>query len=272
MSIESQIREVAADRLTVDPRVQRNPDPARVRRMADTWDDLMVGVLVVSHRSGFVILDGQPVGQQQESFVVLDGQTRLEAFRLVCSDDRSTSGLLTAQVYEGLSLQEEASIFLRHNDRRAVTPLDRYRIAVTAKEEWALDIRDISERHGWYIIGAEVLHGGRRFGAVGSAEKIYRLDDGISLGRVFDVIDAAWQNPSGAVCLETLHGLGTLFYRHGDRIDSRSLVRRLAKTGFNKFLSGVADRRRAVPGTSLAKASADWTLDLYNAGRRSKLV
>lgn len=262
---EFTIKEIPADQLTVDPRVQREPNPARVRRMADTWDDSMVGVLTVSHRTTAGFSGPKP----PESFVVLDGQTRLEAFRLVCNDDRETSAPLLAQVYEGLTLQEEAEIFLHHNDRRAVAPLDRFRLAVTAKEEWALDIADMTARKGWFAKGMSTGPNARRFAAIGSLEKLYLLDGGVALKQVLDVIDAAWQNPNGAVCTETINGLGLLFYRYGDAVDTRSLVNKLAKLGFNRYLSGVADRRRAMPGTSVSKAAADWVLDLYNSSRRT---
>lgn len=266
------IKEIPADQLIVDPRVQRESNPARVRKMADEWNDAMVGVLVVSHRQGTRAVDflRGGVAAESEQFVVLDGQTRLEAFRLVCNDDSVTAAPLLAQVYEGLTLQEEAEIFLKHNDRRAVAPLDRFRLAVTAKEEWALDIHDIAARHGWFAKGMDKGPNARRFAAVGSLEKLYNLDGGVSLQRTLDVIDAAWENPNGAICTETINGLGLLFHRYGESVDDRSLVHKLAKLGFNRYLSGVSDRRRAMPGTSISKAAADWVLDLYNANRRTK--
>lgn len=265
---EFKIKEIPANRLTVDPRVQREANPTRVRRMADNWDDNMVGVLVVSHRQN---LDLAPLhAPMPEQFVVLDGQTRLEAFRLVCASNLVTSAPLLSQVYEGLTLTEEAQIFLQHNDRRAVTPLDRFRIAVTAREEWALDINDMAARKGWFAKGMSTGPNAHRFAAVGALEKLYLLDGGVSLQRVFDVIDAAWQNPAGSLCPETVGGLGMLFHRYGDKIDTRSLVLKLAKTGFNRFMSGVADRRRVNPGTSVGKAASDWVLDLYNTGRRTQ--
>jgi hypothetical protein len=265
---EFTIEEIPAADLTVDSRVQREPNPARVRRMADTWDDNMVGVLVVSHRTGTNLA---PLHNNlPDQFIVLDGQTRLEAFRLVCNDDRVTSAPLLAQVYRGLTLREEAEIFLKHNDRRAVTPLDRFRIAITAREEWALDISDMAARKGWFAKGMDTGPNGRRYSAIGSLEKLYALDEGASLRRVFDMVDAAWQNPAGAICPEVINGIGLLYYRYGDKVDSRSLVIKLGKVGFNRFMSAVADRRRVNPGTSVSKAASDWIIDLYNSGRRTK--
>jgi len=273
MTLTSEVRDVPADLLTIDPRVQRAVDPRRVKKIADDWDDLMVGVLTVSHRRGFVIVNDQPVGQEREEFIVLDGQTRLEAFRLVCNDDSITTAPLTCQVYGGLTLQEEAQIFLRHNDRRAVTPRDRFRLAVVAGEEWALDIQDIALRTGWYAQSSEKPSPKARvFSAIGAAEKIYLLDEGRSLRKTFDMIDAAWQSPKGAVCSETIFGLGLLFARYEEEIDGRSLVHKLAKLGINKFVSGVSDRRRVNPGMSIRSAASDYVVDLYNVGRRTRRI
>jgi hypothetical protein len=272
MTLTSEVREVPANLLTIDPRVQRASDPRRVKKLADNWDDLMVGVLTVSHRQALVMPIPGNVDVDEE-FVVLDGQTRLEAFRLVCNDDSLTAAPMVCQVFESLTLKEEAQIFLQHNDRRAVTPRDRYRLAVTAGEEWALDIRDIAGRTGWYVQGSEKISPkARLFSAVGAAEKIYRMDEGRSLRKTFDVIDAAWQSPKGAVCSETIFGLGLLYARYEEEINGRSLVQKLAKLGVNKFISGVADRRRANPGMSIQRAASDWTVDLYNVGRRTRRI
>lgn len=269
MATKSDVREVPAYLLTIDPRVQRDSDPRRVKKLADEWNDLMVGVLTVSHRNAGMYTGPKP----PEEYVVLDGQTRLEAFRLVCSDDSVTTAPLTCEVYEGLTLKEEAEIFLKHNDRRAVTPRDRFRLAVTAGEEWALDIRDIAARTGWYVQSSEKPGPGMRiFTAVSAAEKIYQMDEGRSLRKTFDMIDAAWQNPKGAVVSETLYGLGMLYARYEDQVDSRSLVNKLAKLGVNKFISGVADRRRANPGMSVRSAASDYMVDLYNVGRRTRRI
>jgi hypothetical protein len=269
MNTTPEVRNVPANLLTVDPQVQRAPDPARVKRIAENWDDMMAGVLTVSHRRALVMPSPGNV-EVDEEFVVLDGQTRLEAFRLVCNDDGDTTLCLPCQVFTSLTRQEEASIFLQHNDRRAVTPRDRYRLALVAREEWALDIRDIAARVGWFAQGSPKPGSHHTsFSAIGAAEKIYRMDEGVSLRRVFNTVDSAWQRPSGAVCIETLYGLGTLFARYGEEVDSRSLVLKLSKIGVYKFISGVSDRRRVNPGISVSRAAADWTLDMYNAGRRS---
>jgi hypothetical protein len=255
------IRPVPANLLTVDSRVQRVLDPRRVRLVASTWDDLMVGVLTVSHR-----LASDPAPDQ---LVVLDGQTRLAAFRAVCGED--TTAPLNCEVHEGLKLPEEALIFLQHNNRKAVMPVDRFRIALIAEEKWAVNIQGITARHGWYAQGSDIpesLSGrARRFSAVAAAERIYKMDDGMALTRVFETITSAWPNTSGTVVTETLNGLGLMYVRHPE-LDGHGLTVKLSKLGYGKFISSVGDYRRGNTGMSIAQAAYKFTLDLYNRGRQ----
>jgi hypothetical protein len=260
-----EIREVPADTLSVDPRVQRVLDTRRVSKIAVNWDSLMVGVLTVSHRQNSFVGEGKP-----DELVVLDGQTRLAAFRAVCG--QGTSAPVLAQVYEGLQLPEEAAMFLSHNDRKSVTPRDNFRLSRVAGEEWAEDVYAIGAKHNWFVQGDEVPEGTspvRRYQAVSAAEKVHRLDDGESLRRAFETIAAAWPGQVGTVGTETLNGLGTLYARH-ENVDHRGLVRKLGKIGFNKFYSGVHDHRRGNMGISIPQAAYRHTLDLYNHGRRTQ--
>lgn len=246
----SQITQVKVDDLTVDPKVQRQLDTRRVRKLADGWDRHMVGILTVSRR-----LNGD--------LVVLDGQTRWEAARLANVKE------LRAEVFEGLSEAKEAEIFLKHNDRKAVTPRDRFRLAVVACEEKALRIRDIAAAHGWYLQGMPNPGKARPFASITAAEKIYEADGGKALRRTFAVIDNAWGNQPGAVCSETLYGIGELFAAHPTGIDAAGLATKLGKMGLNAYLAACADRRRTHPGQSIRSASAGWTKELYNRGRRT---
>ena len=270
----SEVRDIPANLLTVDPRVQRVLDPGRVRKIASSWDDLMVGVLTVSHRTDVPLPVPDGGGNfTTDEYVVLDGQTRLEAFRAVCG--ASTVATLRAEVHTGLTVKEEAAMFLEHNNRKAVTPLDRYRIALVAGEEWAEAIYDIAALYNWFAQGTDPAPGHvgrvRRFTAIAAAEKIYRTDDGTALLRVFSAIDTAWPKEPGTVTTETLNGLGLIFARHPD-LDHHGLTLKLGKTGYYKYVSGIHDTRRGNTGMSIAQASYTHTLDIYNRGRRTRRI
>lgn len=255
--ITSEMRDIPANKITVDPAVQRQLDERRVARIAAEWDDLAVGVLTVSQRK-----DG--------TIAVLDGQTRLAAFRQVCGE--STTQVLSCQVYTGLVQQEEASMFLKHNNRKAILPRDRFRLALTAKEEWAVRITEIADKFGLTPASCPPGPNHRRFfSAVVAAERIYRLDDGVSLYRAFATIDSIWPGTRDAVCNETLYGLGYFYARHGEGLTSaqtRSLQLKLAKLGVNRLMVRIGDFYRTQRTKSKATAAYQTVLDVYNAGRK----
>jgi hypothetical protein len=263
--IETEVREIPANELGIDLRVQRLFDPKRVQKLASSWDDLMVGVLTVSDRSeAFPVSSGLVAPPEGPTLIVLDGQTRLKAFRAVCGE--STSATMTCQVHTGLQLKEEARIFLEHNDRKAVTPLDNFRISLVAEEQWASEIRDIAGHYNWAVSGTGEP-GQRKFQAIGAAKRIYNTDEGESFDRTLGVITAAWPREPGTVCGETISGVGGLISGHGG-LDLRSLVSKLGLMGFNKFYSSVHDTYRAHPSMSLSKAAYVRTVEIYNSGRK----
>jgi hypothetical protein len=263
----SEIRTVKLEELTVDPKVQRQLDQSRVRKLARDWDRDMEGVLTVSLREWEATPGDSGESFGQSELVVLDGQTRMEAARI------AGVTALRAEVFEGLSEAQEAAIFLKHNDRKAVTPRDRFRLSVVALDEKALTIRDIAADHGWFLQGMpQPEKGFRMFSAISAAEKVYDYDGGKALRRAFDVIDRAWGRAPGVVCSESVYGLGQLFGENPTGLDAAGLVHKLGKLGFNTYVSAISDRRRTHPGTSIRSASLEWTVELYNRGRRNHRI
>jgi hypothetical protein len=264
---EKKITEIPADHLSIDPRVQRLLDPARVRKIADRWNDDMVGILTVSHRQALSMAAPGDVGVDEE-FVVLDGQTRYEAFKLVCGE--ATVAPLLCQVYEGLTLPEEAAIFLEHNDRKAVHVRDRFRLAVTAGEEWAVNIAYITDHFGWVAQGygtADAKH--RRYNCIGTVERIYRADDGVALRRTLEVISNAWNGATDAVSTETVSGIGGLFAKHPtlEPKQVQGLVVKLRHMTPGAFIGEVATAKRHY-GSTLTAAAYTHTKGIYNRGRK----
>lgn len=268
MGITKETLELSAAQLSIDPRVQRIVDPRRVAHIAANWNDLYVGTITVSHRVPLEARTG--LNPDAEEWIILDGQTRWHALKAVCGQDTTTC-TIPADVYTGLTLPEEAAMFLSHNDRKSVTPLDTFRIALVAEEEWAVNIRNIAAKYNWAVAGT-AEKGQRRFNAISAAKKIYFSDGtGETLDRTFAVIDAAWPGVAGAVCGESINGIGGLYAAHGG-LDTAGFVTKLAKLGFNKFFSQVHDTYRAWPSLSLPQAAYFRTVEIYNANRRTKRI
>jgi len=273
--IKTETRELPANILTIDPRVQRKLDQRRVDRLAAEWDDLMVGIITVSHRMTALPLDGEtdPFEEALDEYVVLDGQTRLAAFRQVCGNTGDTSAPVLAQVHTGLTLEEEAEIFLKHNNRKAVISADRFRIAVVAGEQWALDITQILAEHNWTARGVTVDGKTlRQFGGVVAAEKVYRLGGYDALKHTFVTIENAWGSKNrDAVCAHTLYGLGLLHARHPE-LTSKQLhgfVTKLSKITPGTFVGDVSSDKRRY-SQSVQTAAYNYVLELFNRGRKDE--
>lgn len=263
----TKVMRIRADHLVVDPAVQRMPDDRRITKIADSWNDDAVGILTVSHRTG-------PEGSWRgmEEYVVIDGQTRLEALRLI--EGAHSDKPLRCDVYEGLTQEEEAFLFLLHNDRKAILPRDLFRLNLVAGEPWAVDIHNITYEYGWYCQGdeptktkAKQMH---RFGAISAVRKIYNAGPNV-LRRTLNIINVAWGFEPNTVTMETLLGIGTVITRFPD-VDDASLIRKLGKMTPGRFLALVADYHRVGGVASKAQAAYRLTVDLYNKGRRANQI
>lgn len=121
--------------ITIDARFQRELDKSRVRSMVATFNPTLVGVLVVSARAN-------------GSYVGIDGQHRRE---MLCEVGLGETPTL-CEVHEGLSLKEEATLFLRLNGgRTAIRVFDKFKARLVAEDATATEIRRIVEHCGLAI-------------------------------------------------------------------------------------------------------------------------
>jgi hypothetical protein len=256
------LQEIPANLLDIDPGVQRDLNPNRVKKIADNFNEHSLGVLVVSRRS-----TGQ-VGKYR--YVVLDGQTRLEAIRKVTGQDDTTMGVM-CQIYTNLSRREEAEIFLTHNDRSAVRKIDRFRIALVAQEQWAEELNAVVIKHGFEI--SPNVSTARRVTAIGTLERLYRMDGGLdSIDRAFDTLTTAWGHQVNAASDASLAGLGLLYQRHPGQVDFRGLANRLASAGSSAAFRGEVSQRRQALELTLSEAAYRYVIQLHDKGRKSRRI
>lgn len=267
MAIKTEIKALPASLLTVDPEVQRQLDPRRVSKIAADWDDLMVGVLTVSHRVRPVLLAGHEQ-TDPDSYVVLDGQTRLEAFRAVAGTP-ATTGTLICEVYEGLSRAEEADIFLKHNDRKAVHTRDAFRLAYTAGQDWAVQITEVLAANGYASRGVDLGRPMRQFDSISAAKKIYDAGGAEALRKTFTTTSNAWGSKSReAASAPVLYGVGMLHARHPELVSKQlhGFVTKLSRMLPGQVIAEImTDRRRYRQSTQTA--AYNWAVALYNRGR-----
>lgn len=212
MTIKSTFAFINPATLTTDLRVQRPLDLARVAEIAPQFDANKVGTIVVSQRR-----DGTKI--------VLDGQTRTAA-----KAQAGSAGDVHAQIFTGLTLEDEAAMFLGYNNTKVVSALDKFLVRVTEGDHVAVEINRIVRHHGWQVVKGG---GNGSVQAVAALEKAY-MKAGANGSQLLDVVMAtltkAWGREFAAGNASLIGGLAEIFNRYGDAIDTAKLIRELQST------------------------------------------
>lgn len=128
MSKKIIFEELELSKLIIDPLVQGALQGKRVEKIVSNFREDQVGILIVSRRA-----NGQ--------LVVLDGFHRSTALR------RLGIKKVMCQVYEGLTLKEEAEKYLFLNkERKQPRAVDDYKVSLIAGDETILKIQSILEK------------------------------------------------------------------------------------------------------------------------------
>jgi hypothetical protein len=143
--------EVALEKLTIDPGYQRALIEPHLKKIRDGFEEAQLGVLEVSRRSA-------------TEYTVFDGQHRLVVLR---EQGREKVGCI---VHSGLTPEQEADLFRKLQDnRRPLTPLDKYKSRLFAEEPIAKGIQVIVDELGW-----KIGTGPGRLQSIVVAERVYR--------------------------------------------------------------------------------------------------
>jgi hypothetical protein len=240
--------------LTIDPRVQRTAmKESKVRRIVANFNPAALQVITVSLRKDL-------------SYVILDGAHRTEAVRRLTDN----TGTMDCHVLEGLTLQEEAAIFLDLNYSDQPTVIDRFRVSVTAEQETNVRIDGLVHAYGFQVSRAP---GNGNINAVNALRQLDDLSRKIEaephlIQAVLLVISKAWGNSRFGTQTAILAGLGRLIAEHGSRLSLDTLVEKLKgyKGGPQGLVAG-ARQLAALRGTKVAMGVAELVTDEYNKGR-----
>jgi hypothetical protein len=263
------VETLPANRLEIDPGVQRKPNPSRIAKIADEFHEAALGVFIVSARKELTLPgQGEVSAAVATRYVVLDGQTRLAALRRFTGTE-TTAFPVVCQVFRGLTRAEEAETFLEHNDRAAVRKIDLFRLALVASQDWAVELDTVVKQHGFEATDSATPE--RRFTAISTAQRIIKLPEGLdALDRAFDLIERSWGHRINAASAEAVDGFGLLFHRHGTAVDVPGFARKIANTDTPQTFKANVLAYRATMGVSRTEAAYRYVLRVYNSGRRSK--
>jgi hypothetical protein len=205
-----QVGLVELDKTFVDDDYQR-PLSSFVERIKTELKPGLLGTLVVSQRGR----GDHPAGTP---YAVVDGQTRREGLL------HHEWTMALALIYTGLTKGQEAKLFADlQRERRNIATYYRFRAALLAGEEEAVNIQNIVEQAG-FTTGPNVGKDGA-ISAIANLEKLYRRSPEL-LERSLTIFKEAWRDrfvPNG----DLLGGMGWFLEQYPDSNDE-TLARRLS--------------------------------------------
>jgi hypothetical protein len=240
--------------LTVDPRVQRsNLREQNVRHIVNHFNPDALGVITVSRR-------------KDRSHIILDGQHRTEAVRRRTNN----SGTVPCHVFNGLTLAEEALMFLDLNQGDKPSLIDKYRVRVTAGDPAACLI-DQMVRSAGYAVTAQAGDGS--INAVQALERLHQLSviqeaDPHLIQLTLAVISDAWGDSRFGLQAAVLTGVGRVIGEHGARVDLSALSTKLRDyKGGPQNLVASARQLGTLRQVNTAMAVAELIIEEYNKGK-----
>lgn len=238
---------IATGKLIADPRYERPLNGIKVRKLARAFDPDAIGKVYVSERS-----DG--------TFAILDGQHRVGAVRELWGDEAEVPCL----VYTGLSLADEARLFVEFNEARTKPlPVDLFKAKMEAGDPDTKAIHAMVTARGFKIQMAP----GKSIACVQSLQRVYAANPE-ALERTLDALVKAWGVDSTSVNGTLVEGLGVLLVRHGDDIADARLDRLLAGTHPRQIIAKARMEKEYLGSRYLASTVASILANLYNKGTR----
>jgi hypothetical protein len=230
---------------------QRPPVPRLCAAIAQEFDPLLAGTLVISHRDN--------------AFWVVDGQQRLIGAR------SAGQASLACLVVEGLTYEYEAQVFGLLNDKRvAVSAVAKFKAAVEGQEPWAMAIVGIVTNRGGMIRGVGGRGSATGIKAVDALRTIYLRSGPERLDMILALIGEAFGELSDVTATSRLlRGLEVLIAAEHPKLNWDRFTKKLAASS-NDEIDKLA-RRFTVNTNTSGRATYLALLEIYNKGTRSKI-
>lgn len=246
----SHLRWVPIAEMRVSPKSQRKFTKAHAEEYAADFDLEALGFPVVSMRDGH--------------YWIVDGQHRVEALRMIGWGDQS----IQCEVYEGLTEADEAELFLRRDERKAIRPFDKFRIAIEAGRPVETDIQRTVMGRGLKIStdGSD-----KSIAAITALRKVYTLGGPAILRRDLQLLQEGFAGDPNAFKSELIQGIGRVCQRYNGQLDDAHAVERLgALQGSAMALVRKANSYKEKTGRPKDDCVAAAFIDTYNSGRGGK--
>lgn len=243
----ARLKWIPLNTMKINPQAQRELNQARVDHLAASFDLEQIGVPTVSLRDG--------------SHWIIDGQHRMEALRSCGFADE----LVQCWVYEGLTSEQEAELFLKLNDTLTVAAIPKFRSAVHAGRATESDIDRIVRSVG-LVVSKDKIPGA--IGAVGTLGRVYGRGPGV-LARSLRIVRDAYGD--GGLEAPVIDGIGHLCARYNGELNEAEAIEKLQKAhgGVNGLINKAEVLRRST-GNAKGQCVAAAAVDTINSGRGGK--
>lgn len=244
----ARLRWVPIAEMRVNPKAQREFNPAQAEKYAADFDFEGMGFPVLNLREGV--------------WFIVDGQHRIAALKLIGYGDQQVQ----CECFEGLTEAQEADLFLIRDDRRKVSSFERFGIAVTAQWETQVDVNRIVQG-----LGLAVSQQGtpRTIGSATTLVRVYERGGPKTLSRTLKIIRDGIGDDGFDQFI--IGGVGLLTQRYNGQLDDAQVISKLAV--LKKPVSTIhqkAETIRSRTGTTKTQAVAAAVVDIVNAGKGGK--
>lgn len=246
--IAGKIEVVALADLNVDPIYQRDLTAEFVERLANNWDIITAGTIVVSRRP-----DGK--------LYIVDGQHRAAAAVRVGETH------ILAQVVNEPSAEEEARLRLKGNVKRTDRVQEVFRARLAAHDETALAMQRILADFDTQINMVPQM--GVGINCVNAIEKLYKMDNGVTLISIISLLKKLFGEIRPQVASsDMLKGLTWFLLKHQEEhneVDMERFEHMLKITG-PEAIARSARAHKASLGSTLWVNTYRALVTMYNDG------
>jgi hypothetical protein len=238
--------------LRVDFSYQRKIQAKKVVTYAHTWDQELLGTLVVSHRKdGF--------------YYIIDGAHRFVALSLI----ENHPNRMWCEAFEGLTYEEECVKFHNlDNYRDNLTPGASFRALAQGKVPIAVEITAAVNKAGMTVdYSRGPVAGNVR--AYKTLQSIYKRSGSNALTKILRVCHGAWPTHTDAANAAMMLGLEIFLDKYEDQITEKALIETLSKYD----PAFIVNQGRSIKGTmssSIYSSVAMAIRSLYNKKRTTK--
>ncbi|MFC9768415.1 DUF6551 family protein [Rhodococcus jostii] len=245
--VTSSLRWVRLDQMKINPVAQRQLSQSWVDVLTKDFTPDLMGFIHVSFRDGW--------------YYVIDGQHRRQAAIQWLGSDQQVQ----CHVYENLTIEQEAHLFLDLNTVKRQGAMSKYKVALTAGQSIECDIDRIVRSLDLRIGTSAQLE---EIGCITSIVGVYRKNGPGSLSTALRIIRDAYGYEGFKPAV--ISGLALVVDRYGSALDLEQMIKRL-EVGTLKELHRSGKALRGATGSAQSQCYAHVMVAFYNRSRTGRI-